>query len=180
MVYGCQATWHVNEEFIWCAVAGFVLCSACLFIPLFISVSLDSAPVQVLRHAGQLWDVFESGSPVRLRLVRAGEEVFAETGVCSSREHLDAPQCRKQSLCAPQNQQGSTRSHSVTPHLTHSLFTRLSNTFFIVWAFNRCCFCGAVLKMKVHRQFFASYVHQRICQIHFLLYKVFWVALWFF
>ncbi|KAL0157881.1 hypothetical protein M9458_045957, partial [Cirrhinus mrigala] len=62
-------------------------------------------PVQVLRHAGQLWDVFESRSSIRLRLVRAGEEVFAETGVRSSREHLDAPQCREQSLLAPQNQQ---------------------------------------------------------------------------
>lgn len=147
MIYGCQATWHINIEFIWCAVAGFVLCSACLFILVFISLSLGSTPVQVLRHAGQLWDVFESGSSVRLRLVRAGEEVFAETGVCSSREHLDAPQRRKQSLRAPQNQQGSTRSHSVTPHLTHSVFTRLSNTLFIVWAFNRCCFCRAVLKV---------------------------------
>lgn len=125
-----------------------VLSSALLaYLSLSLSVSLDSAPVQVLRHAGQLWDVSESGSPVRLRLVRAGEEVLAETGVCSSREHLDAPQCRKQSLCAPQNQQGSTRSHSVTFHLTHSLFTRLSNTLFIVRAFNRCCFCKAVLKM---------------------------------
>lgn len=99
---------------------------SCFFLTIYLSLFLASAPVQVLRHAGQLRNVFESRSSFRLWLVRPREEVFAETGVRTSREHLDAPQRWKQPLRTSQNHQG-TPSHNPHNHLNFLHFYQCSH-----------------------------------------------------
>lgn len=75
----------------------------------FLFCLLTSAPVQVLCAAGQLRHVSEGQPALRVRLVRAGEEVLAAAGVHPPGEHLDARHHRQQPLRAPQDHQGNVQ-----------------------------------------------------------------------